>query len=86
MRKLLMAQDGLNRSQQEAIARAMTRSITLWQARTQLSLVCSARLVMLCSTLHVLSFVLLLPVHTKSRLWLACARGSSCGLLGAVGA
>ena len=30
-RKLLQAQEGLNRSQQEAIARAITRSITLWQ-------------------------------------------------------
>lgn len=39
MRKLLTAQDGLNRSQQEAIARAMTRSITLWQARIRLLLV-----------------------------------------------
>ena len=84
MRKLLTAQDGLNRSQQEAIARAMTRSITLWQARTQLSLVCSARLVMLCSILHVLSTVLSLT--STPRLWLACARGYSCGLSEAVGA
>ena len=32
-RSLLQAQEGLNRSQQEAIARAITRSITLWQVR-----------------------------------------------------
>lgn len=39
--RLLAAQDGLNRSQQEAIARAMTRSITLWQARTSRSYIVS---------------------------------------------
>lgn len=32
-KKLLNGQEALNRSQQEAIAKALTRTVTLWQAR-----------------------------------------------------